>query len=123
MPKLREVLVDYAWKWMGRSISQDGDPIGRHVIHISRRRPVAYLLMPPPGYGKSSIASRLFVPAGVPVIPGDQQLSQVAEGTLAASERQGATIKNDYSPFRNDDKITRRRVGGGKKVLDTGDSG
>src|SRR3546814_542438 len=105
MPKLREVLVDYAWKWMGRSISQDGDPIGRHVIHISRRRPVAYLLMQPPGYGKSSIASRLFVPAGVPVISGDQQLSQVAEGKLAASERLGAIIKNDYSPFRIDEMI------------------
>src|SRR3546814_3235331 len=61
MPKMREVLVDYAWKWMGRSVTQDGDPVGRHVIHVSRRRPVAYLLMQPPGYGKSSLASRLFV--------------------------------------------------------------
>src|SRR3546814_18905512 len=80
MPKMREVLVDYAWKWMGRSVTQDGDPVGRHVIHVSRRRPVAYLLMQPPGYGKSSLASRLFVPAGMAVVSGAPQLSLVAEG-------------------------------------------
>src|SRR5690606_20811239 len=57
MPMLRQVLADYAWKWMGPSVSQDGDPVARHVVHISRRKPVAYLLMQPPGYGKSSLAS------------------------------------------------------------------
>src|SRR3546814_11384419 len=75
MPKMREVLVDYAWKWMGRSVTQDGDPVGRHVIHVIRRRPVAYLLMQPPGYGTSSLASRLFVPAGLAVVLVDQHLS------------------------------------------------
>lgn len=107
MPKLREVLADYAWKWMGRSVSQDGDPVGRHVIHISRRRPVAYLLMQPPGYGKSSIASRLFAPAGVPVVSGDQQLSLVAEGKCQAPEQLHAIISDDYSPFRIDQIIRR----------------
>lgn len=107
MPMLREVLADYAWKWMGRSVRQDGDPIGRHVIHISRRRPVAYLLMQPPGYGKSSIASRLFVPAGVPVVSGDQQLSMVAEGKMDAGERITKLIKADYSPFHIDEMIRR----------------
>lgn len=107
MPKLREVLTDYAWKWMGRSVLQDGDPVGRHVIHISRRRPVAYLLMQPPGYGKSSIASRLFVPAGVTVVSGDQQLSMVAEGKAEADERLAALLKSDYSPFRIDEVIRR----------------
>src|SRR3546814_14031871 len=105
MAKLPEVRVDFSLKWRGRSNSQDGGPTWRHVIHISRRRPGAYLLMQPAGYGKSSIASRLFVPAGVPVISGDQQLSQVAEGKLAASERLGAIIKNDSSPFRIDEMI------------------
>src|SRR3546814_18040827 len=92
MPKMREVLVDYAWKWMGRSVTQDGDPVGRHVIHVSSRRPVAYLLMQPPGYGKSSLASRLFVPAGMAVVSGDQQLSQI--GRAAGRERGGADGEN-----------------------------
>ena len=50
MKKLHEVLGAYAWKWMGRSVAQAGDPVSRHVVHVSRRKPVAYLLMQPPGY-------------------------------------------------------------------------
>ena len=107
MPMLRKVLADYAWKWMGPSIQQDGDPVARHVIHISRRRPVAYLLMQPPGYGKSSIASRLFVPAGVPVVSGDQQIGLVAQGKRKAPERISDAIGEDFSPFRIDRTIQR----------------
>src|SRR5688500_8988885 len=35
MAMLRETLADYAWKWMGPSVSQAGDPVPRHVVHIS----------------------------------------------------------------------------------------
>ena len=106
MAKLREVLQDYAWKWMGRSVMQDGDPVQRHVVHVSRRRPVAYLLMQPPGFGKSSIAAGLFAPAGVPVVSGDQQLALVAQDRQpAATERLRAIVKDDYSPFRIDQVV------------------
>lgn len=106
MAKLREVLQDYAWKWMGRSVMQDGDPVQRHVVHVSRRRPVAYLLMQPPGFGKSSIAAGLFAPAGVPVVSGDQQLALVAQGRQpAATERLRAIVKDGYSPFRIDQVV------------------
>ncbi len=107
MAKLREVLADYAWKWMGRSIPQDGDPVARHVVHISRRRPVAYLLMQPPGYGKSSIASRLFPPAGVPVVSGDQQLNLIAKGQSAVSAELRTMVGEGYSPFRLDQVMQR----------------
>jgi len=107
MSKLKEVLDDYAWKWMGRSISQDGDPVGRHVVHVSRRRPVAYLLMQPPAYGKSSIAARLFPPAGVPVISGDQKIAEIAQGELAAPLALRKVIARDYSPFRTDEAVAR----------------
>lgn len=107
MAMLREILADYAWKWMGPSISQDGDPVARHVIHVSRRRPVAYLLMQPPGYGKSSIASGLFVPAGVPVISGDQQLGLVSQGKHVAPESLRAIIRETFSPFSIDQTIQR----------------
>lgn len=102
MPMLREVLAGYAWKWMGPSILQDGDPVPRHVIHISRRRPVAYLLMQPPGYGKSSIAAGLFPKAKVKVISGDQQIALVAAGKSEAAEGLREVITRDYSPFHLD---------------------
>lgn len=107
MPKLQEILSGYAWKWMGRSVSQDGDPVPRHVVHVSRRRPAAYLLMQPPAYGKSSIASRLFVPAGVPIVSGDQEVGLIARGTRQTSERLHKIIAKDYSPFRIDQTLLR----------------
>ena len=107
MDKLREVLAGHAWKWMGRSVSQDGDPVGRHVVHVSRRRPLAYLLMQPPAYGKSSIADGLFARAGVRVVSGDQQIAQIAQGKVAASDGLRAAAARDYSPFRIDETIQR----------------
>lgn len=107
MPKLREVLVDYAWKWMGPSVGQAGDPIARHVLHIARRRPAAYLLMHPPGFGKSSIAKSLFPNARVKVVSGDQVIGRIAAGKLAASAELVKTVNTDYSPFRLDQVIQR----------------
>ncbi len=107
MPKLREVLDDYAWKWMGQSVSQAGDPVGRHVVHVSRRRPVAYLLMQPPAYGKSSIAARLFPPAGVPVVSGDQKIAEIAHGRLDAPPALREAIAQGYSPFHIDKAVAR----------------
>src|SRR3546814_16135384 len=80
MPKMREVLVDYAWKWMGRSVTPDGDPVGRHVIHVSRRRPGAQLLLQPPGYGKSSPATQHFLPSGSVGVAGQRDLDRDAGG-------------------------------------------
>ena len=102
MPQLRETLADYAWKWMGPSINQDGDPVKRHVLHISRRLPVAYLLMQPPGYGKTSVANRLFPAAKVKLVTGDKVIGKIARGERKAPEALTALIKDDFSPFAMD---------------------
>lgn len=112
MPMLRAILGDYAWKWMGPSISQDGDPVPRHVVHITRRRPVAYLLMQPPGYGKSSLASALFTRAGVPVISGDKEIARAAQGKVATSSELREAISENYSPYHLDQAIERIFEGG-----------
>lgn len=102
MPMLKEMLKSYAWKWMGPSVRQDGDPINRHVLHISRARPMAYLLMQPPAHGKTSIARELFVPAGVPVLSGDELVCSLAAGKLEASSELRALLANVFSPYRLD---------------------
>lgn len=109
MLMLREVLADYAWKWMGPSVSQDGDPVARHVVHICRRRPVAYLLMAPPGHGKTSVAKRLFGDGRVRLISGDHQIGLVAQGrdpgrADVAPELREAIVAS-YSPFTLDQTI------------------
>ncbi|WP_051176342.1 class I SAM-dependent methyltransferase [Luteimonas mephitis] len=107
MAQLTQTLAGYAWKWMGPSVDQAGDPVPRHVIHVSRRRPIAYLLMQPPGYGKSSIASNLFLPAKVPVVSGDGVIQRIAKGQLNASPRLKKLVARDYSPFTIDKTIQR----------------
>lgn len=107
MPQLKRVLSDYAWKWMGASVKQDGDPVARHVIHVSRRRPVAYLLMQPPAYGKSSLAHRLFPPAGIPIVSGDQTIQRIAQGELEAHGRLATIVRETYTPFTIDKAIDR----------------
>lgn len=107
MPMLRQVLAGYAWKWMGPSVVQAGDPVPRHVVHVSRRRPVAYLLMQPPGYGKSSLASGLFPKAGVAVVSGDQALSLAAKGKAPAGAALKSLLDAHYSPYRIDAVVRR----------------
>ncbi|WP_242109618.1 class I SAM-dependent methyltransferase [Luteimonas aquatica] len=105
MAKLRETLEPYAWKWIGESVLQAGDPVPRHVVHVSRRRPFAYLLLQPPGYGKSTIAKSLFLPAGVAAVSGDELILQVATGRKEAPASLQALLAEDFSPFRIDQTI------------------
>jgi SAM-dependent methyltransferase len=112
MAKLREVLAGYAWKWMGPSIDQAGDPVKRHIIHVSRRRPVAYLLLEPPGYGKSSIAASLFARSPVPVVSGDSRIDQAARNPAGVAPALARWLGDSYSPFELD-----RVIGG---IFDAG---
>lgn len=107
MMKLREVLAPYAFKWMGPSVVQAGDPVARHVVHVSRRRPVAYLLMAPPAHGKSSLARRLFGPAGIPVVSGDLQVTRLARGEIDAPPALQEAIAKGFSPYSMDRSVER----------------
>jgi SAM-dependent methyltransferase len=78
--KLREVLASHVLKSMALSVPQAGDPLPRYVVHISRRRPVAVLLLEPSASGKTTLATRLFEPSHLKVISGDRQISRIAEG-------------------------------------------
>lgn len=107
MSKLREILAPYASKWMGPSINQAGDPVARHVVHVSRRRPIAYLLMQPPAQGKTSLANNLFVPAGITVVSGDEQISRLGRGEMDAPPKLRDTVAKDFSPYFMDRSVER----------------
>lgn len=107
LSKLREILVPHVSKWQGPSVAQAGDPLPRHVVHVSRRRPVAYLLMKPPGDGKTSLANKLFVPAGIPLVSGDKQMVRLASGEIEASAALREAVAQDFSRLTIDRTIER----------------
>lgn len=115
MPLLRDALQGYAWKWMGPSVVREGDPVKRQVFHVSRARPIAYLLMQPPAHGKTSIARALFgAPGapGVPVVSGDELVARIAVGKQAASAELSTLLAEGYSPFHLDAAIRKAFDGG-----------
>ena len=103
--KLEEVLKPYAWKLVGPSVAQPGDLIPRNVFHIRPRKPVAYLLMEPPAFGKSTISREVFQRAAIKVVSGDAIIGRVAEGTLTAPADLAAMVQRHYSPLRIDQVI------------------
>lgn len=117
MKKLEEILSPYAWKWLGPSVDQSGDPVKRHVVHVSRRRPFAYLLMQPPGYGKTTIARQLFGRAGVRAVSGDEVILQVARGRRAAPGELHKLLADGFSPFHIDQTIQRVFAAGAGRLL------
>ena len=95
--KLESLLQSYAWKEIGQSVAQTGDPVPRWVYHISRRKPFAYLLMQPPGFGKSNVCRKLFRPAQVRIISNDNCMMRIARRELAADPALLAFLPADVS--------------------------
>ena len=106
MAKVRELFSDHAWKWLGPGGGERGR-VERQVFHVRRRRPVAYLLMQPPAFGKTSLAKALFPAAGIPIIAGDDVVLRIVDGRLAANPELRSALEPGFSPFRIDESIRR----------------
>ena len=96
---LAALLKPYAWKLQGTGLIQPSDPVRRFVVHIQKLRPYAYLLLQPPGYGKSTLARRLFASAKVPVLSGDLLYSKVARGRMKAPAELTELISSRYQHY------------------------
>jgi len=94
--KLTEILDPFAWKLMGNSIEQAGDPIPRVVVHVQHKLPYVFLLMAPSGYGKSSISKLLGSAKDIKSVSGDALIHQVSLGKHNVSEKLRATVQKDY---------------------------
>lgn len=118
--KLMEVLEPYAYRFMGASVRQSGDPIPREVVHVRARQPMAYLLMADGGAGKTNIARRVFAPAGVSVINGDNVLHNIAIGQVQATPALTELIRLDHTPRRLDRSLARVFAAGlGEELVKT----
>lgn len=106
--KLASVLEPYAWKSVGYSVKQTGDPLQRYVIHVRKFKPYVYLLMENPGSGKSTICRRLFGKSNVPVVSGDGFYLRIADGKIkGASPRLYELVQDSFERTRID-KVTKQ---------------
>jgi SAM-dependent methyltransferase len=96
--KLGEILENYAWKIVGYSVQQAGDPLRRYVVHVRRQKPFVFLLLAPPASGKTTLARTLFAKAQVPIVSGDLTYWRISKGEVAASEALKSCINTDFSP-------------------------
>lgn len=110
--KLASVLEPYAWKIIGHSVNQPGDPLQRYVVHVRKLKPCVYLLMGRPGSGKSTLARKLFKKARVPVVSGDAFYQQIAQGKHDAPVSLQELISTDFSTA-SIDRTTRKVFGAG----------
>ena len=104
-PMLESILAPYAWKYMGESVSQPGDPLPRSVYHIRRKRPFFILLLQEPGSGKTSLRRELF--SHCPAISGDALIARIAAGHEACSPALRACVERVYKPDKIAFAITR----------------
>lgn len=95
--KLHEILLPYSWKIIGNSETQKGDPVPRYTLHINIRKPIAYLVMQPPGFGKTTICKELFTKAGVPIISGDRCLADIASGRMQTDPALQNLVRSKFS--------------------------
>lgn len=95
--KLGKVLQDYAWKIIGHSVMQTGDPLQRYVVHVRKLQPYAWLLMQNPGSGKSTIARRTFGnKKDLPIISGDLVYRRISTGQYEISTKLHTLVKETY---------------------------
>ncbi|GHA12378.1 class I SAM-dependent methyltransferase [Oceanisphaera arctica] len=96
--KLNKILQGYAWKVIGHSVMQAGDPQQRYVVHIRKFKPYAWLLMQEPASGKSTISRRMF--GGKPdtkIISGDHIYQQMSQGEFELSHKMRNLVAADFS--------------------------
>src|SRR5699024_3177016 len=51
--------------------------------------------------------NKLFVPAGIPVVSGDEQISRLGRGEMDASPRLRDVVAKDFSPYFMDRSVDR----------------
>ncbi len=105
--KMKEWLAPYAWKLMGASVEQKGDPIPRKVFHIQRFRKEIILLLGAGHTGKTTFARTLATP-GIPNIMIDDHVRLYHKTRLDDSRL--SNVVRDYYDGQRMDLLYRRIV-------------
>lgn len=89
--KLQAMLAPYAFKYIGPSVDQAGDPLPRHVYHVCNALPLAVLFLDEHYTGKTRAAAGMIRPE-IPRLSGDGIYRRIADCKLDAPEALRALI-------------------------------
>jgi len=109
---LADVLYGFAWKIIGHSVQQAGDPVQRYVVHIRKKKPFVYLVMQAPGSGKTTVARHLFPKAKTPLVGGDNLLQKVHQGRVNVSAGFKTVVDANFTTAQID-KVTHQLLDSG----------
>ena len=98
--KINSILSRYAYKYMGESSEQIGDPVPRAVFHVRRKKPYAFLLMEGPGAGKTTIRNSFFHEQKI--VSGDALVLNIASGKLKSNAKLYESLSSGVNPARID---------------------
>jgi len=92
-----DLLESYAPRWIGNSVSQEGDPIPRKVFHCSLRKPSAILLAGPSQQGKT-VLMRQFGEKGIDTFQTDSLLNRIISDDAYGWSKVGQGIVKFRAP-------------------------
>ena len=81
--KIKSALEKSAYKIIGRSVDQDGDPVERWVIHIRKRRQILMVVGAPANSGKSTL-NRMLHSESVGTVSTDDIIYQIFHKTITS---------------------------------------
>lgn len=83
---VEDILQSMAVRYIGPSVSQAGDPLGRQVFHCWARRPTAVVLSGGSGEGKTYLTSLLTVRSGAARVDHDHVLALIAKDEFSSRD-------------------------------------
>ena len=96
---VEDILSSMAVRYIGPSVSQSGDPLGRQVFHCWKRRPTAIVITGESGQGKTYLTTLLAAHSAAARIDHDHILALIAQDEFASRD---ALVREIVARFRVD---------------------
>jgi len=95
--KMSSVLEKYAWKTIGYSVTQAGDPVQRYVLHVSHLKPYALMMLEPPASGKTTLSRLVFDKSSICTLSGDAILMQISNKSIEGSSALNDLVRANFT--------------------------
>jgi len=93
---VKRILEDYSVRYIGPSVIQRGDPLGRHVFHCFPFLPIVMIVGGPSKLGKTTLAAELAA-GGVTRIDHDHVLGLIARNQFGNRKEIYNYVQDNYS--------------------------